>query len=172
MRKEDLESVKSFLREAGKPIPWKDVEKHGVSHLDINTLEIHRIVYVWYELKNKEEEPPTDQFLPSLHRDSAKSIIKFLKTANRVVSRHELMDTLRISENDVKYIAAHLAPQYFTEYLSLAPDANCESCFFRGNCEKKRTADKSGGFYNGRKPEENCGLWRDDWRLSPQGETK
>jgi hypothetical protein len=165
MRKEELESVKAFLREAGKPIPRKEVEKLGISHLDIDVLENHRIVYVWYELKSKEKEPPTDQFLPSLHRDSAKSIIKFLKTANRVVPRHELMDTLSIPENEVKYIAAHLTPEYFTEYLSLAPDADCKICFHRGSCERKRTADKSSGFYNGKKVELNCGLWRSDWRL-------
>jgi hypothetical protein len=166
MRKEDLESVKAFLREAGKPMPLREIEKQGFYQGDIISLAEYGHLHIWYELKDKKKEISTDQFLPSLHKGEAENIIKFLKNADRAVRRHELMDTLNIPENEVKYITACLAHEYITVLVTAAPDPDCKICFHRGNCEMKRTADKSGGVYNGRKPEISCNLWRHDWRLS------
>jgi hypothetical protein len=173
MRGEQFESVKVLLREAGNPVPLKEViEKTQMEHVDIIRLIDHGRLCIWYGLRDK-QEVPTEQFLPSLHRDRAIQIIKYLKTAGRAVRGHELMDALHIPQADVKYITACLAPEYITILITAAPDtANCKICYHRDNCEKKRIADKNGGRYNGEKPEMNCGLWRDDWRLGAQGENK
>jgi hypothetical protein len=162
-----------FFKRSGQADPQKEVEKQGFLQADVIFFFVdHGVLNIWYELKSKEKEIPIEQFSPFLHRDSAKSIIKFLKNANRAVRKHELMDALHIPQGDVRYVMACLNPEYITAYLSLAPDPDCKICYHRGNCERKRTADKSGGLYNGRKPEISCGLWRDDWRLTVQGENQ
>jgi hypothetical protein len=173
MRSEQFESVMALLREAGSLVPLKEiVERAGGDRRSIQSLIDHGRLSVWYELKKGKGEVPTEQFSPSLHRGRAVEIIKFLKTEGRAVRQHELMDTLEIPQADVQYITACLSHEYVTEFVSVAPEASCKICFHRGDCRKKGISDKNGGRYNGRLPEEDCGLWRDDWRPGAQGGNK
>ena len=161
--------LRAFFEKVDKPIPSKEViEKTGIYCGTISILEDDGVLTTWYKLRNKPVIDYTERFLP-MHADRAESIVGYLQSADRLVRRAELMDVLHIPLNDVKYITASLTPEYISSFLSLPPIPDCNICFHRDRCEKKRTADSGGsGLYHGKKPEENCNLFKDDYRLTAQ----